>query len=212
MNTTNNLIYFHLLYALEIRKNLIKLMEQIYEHGYQTIQPTNDGLLILSNGEYLTSLRHKDFCFLTEKSAMTHKQMPIYEFINKRRKTIKQSFDDAVDVVNNINTSYEQLLGIMEHVENPYSPFEEYYLCDRERIVRNSTINSKFITHIQPISEYLPLTEVRDNKPVPVRELVNTLYLLKCCFDDTIDYEMNTLIKKLQEEYSWYEHNLNTKV
>lgn len=212
MNTTNNLIYFHLLYALEIRKNLLKLLELIYEHGYQTIQPTNDGLLILSNGEYLTSLRHKDFCFLSEKSAMTHKQMPVHEFINKRRKTIKQSFDDASDITHSIETSYSQLLSVMENMENPYSPYEELYLCDRERVVRNCTINPKFITHVEPISEYLPLVEVRDNKPVPVRELVNTLYLLKCCFDDTIDYEMNTLIKKLQEEYDWYEHNFNTKV
>lgn len=210
MKIENNLIYFHLLYALEIRKNLIKLMELIYEHGYQTIQPTNDGLLILSNGEYLTSLRHKDFCFLSEKSAMTHKQMPVAEFINKRRKTIKQSFDDAQDIVHSIETSYNQLLGVMENVENPYSPFEELYLVDRERVVRNCTVNPKFITHVEPISEYIPLIEVRDNKPVPVRELVNNLYLLKCCFDDTIDYEMNTLIKKLQEEYSWYEHNLDT--
>ena len=210
MKIESNLIYFHLLYALEIRKNLIKLMELIYEHGYQTIQPTNDGLLILSNGEYLTSLRHKDFCFLTEKSAMTHKQMSVAEFINKRRKTIKQSFDNAQDIVRSIETSYNQLLGVMENVENPYSPFEELYLVDRERVVRNCTVNPKFITHVEPISEYIPLIEVRDNKPVPVRELVNNLYLLKCCFDDTIDYEMNTLIKKLQEEYSWYEHNLNT--
>lgn len=210
MKIENNLIYFHLLYALEIRKNLIKLMELIYEHGYQTIQPTNDGLLILSNGEYLTSLRHKDFCFLSEKSAMTHKQMPVAEFINKRRKTIKQSFDNAQDIVHSIETSYNQLLGVMENVENPYSPFEELYLVDRERVVRNCTVNPKFITHVEPISEYIPLIEVRDNKPVPVRELVNNLYLLKCCFDDTIDYETNTLIKKLQEEYSWYEHNLDT--
>lgn len=210
MKIENNLIYFHLLYALEIRKNLIKLMELIYEHGYQTIQPTNDGLLILSNGEYLTSLRHKDFCFLTEKSAMTHKQMSVAEFICKRRKTIKQSFDNAQDIVHSIETSYSQLLGVMENVENPYSPFEELYLVDRERVVRNCTVNPKFITHVEPISEYIPLIEVRDNKPVPVRELVNNLYLLKCCFDDTIDYEMNTLIKKLQEEYSWYEHNLDT--
>lgn len=210
MKIENNLIYFHLLYALEIRKNLIKLMELIYEHGYQTIQPTNDGLLILSNGEYLTSLRHKDFCFLSEKSAMTHKQMSVAEFINKRRKTIKQSFDNAQDIVHSIETSYSQLLGVMENVENPYSPFEELYLVDRERVVRNCTVNPKFITHVEPISEYLPLIEVRDNKPVPVRELVNNLYLLKCCFDDTIDYEMNTLIKKLQEDYSWYEHNLDT--
>lgn len=210
MKIENNLIYFHLLYALEIRKNLIKLMELIYEHGYQTIQPTNDGLLILSNGEYLTSLRHKDFCFLTEKSAMTHKQMSVAEFISKRRKIIKQSFDNAQDIVRSIETSYNQLLGVMENVENPYSPFEELYLVDRERVVRNCTVNPKFITHVEPISEYLPLIEVRDNKPVPVRELVNNLYLLKCCFDDTIDYEMNTLIKKLQEEYSWYEHNLDT--
>lgn len=210
MKIENNLIYFHLLYALEIRKNLIKLMELIYEHGYQTIQPTNDDLLILSNGEYLTSLRHKDFCFLSEKSAMTHKQMPVAEFINKRRKTIKQSFDNAQDIVHSIETSYNQLLGVMENVENPYSPFEELYLVDRERVVRNCTVNPKFITHVEPISEYIPLIEVRDNKPVPVRELVNNLYLLKCCFDDTIDYEMNTLIKKLQEEYSWYEHNLDT--
>ena len=210
MKLENNLIYFHLLYALEIRTNLIKLMELIYEHGYQTIQPTNDGLLILSNGEYLTSLRHKDFCFLTEKSAMTHKQMSVAEFINKRRKTIKQSFDNAQDIVHSIETSYSQLLSVMENVENPYSPFEELYLVDRERVVRNCTVNPKFITHVEPISEYLPLIEVRDNKPVPVRELVNNLYLLKCCFDGTIDYEMNTLIKKLQEEYSWYEHNLDT--
>lgn len=210
MKIENNLIYFHLLYALEIRKNLIKLMELIYEHGYQTIQPTNDGLLILSNGEYLTSLRHKDFCFLSEKSAMTYKQMSVAEFINKRRKTIKQSFDNAQDIVHSIETSYNQLLGVMENVENPYSPFEELYLVDRERVVRNCTVNPKFITHVEPISEYIPLIEVRDNKPVPVRELVNNLYLLKCCFDDTIDYEMNTLIKKLQEEYSWYEHNLDT--
>lgn len=210
MKIENNLIYFHLLYALEIRKNLIKLMELIYEHGYQTIQPTNDGLLILSNGEYLTSLRHKDFCFLSEKSAMTHKQMSVAEFINKRRKTIKQSFDNAQDIVRSIETSYNQLLGVMENVENPYSPFEELYLVDRERVVRNYAVEPKFITHVEPISEYLPLIEVRDNKPVPVRELVNNLYLLKCCFDDTIDYEMNTLIKKLQEEYSWYEHNLYT--
>ena len=210
MKIENNLIYFHLLYALEIRKNLIKLMELIYEHGYQTIQPTNDGLLILSNGEYLTSLRHKDFCFLSEKSAMTHKQIPVAEFINKRRKTIKQSFDNAQDIVHSIETSYNQLLRVMENVENPYSPFEELYLVDRERVVRNCTVNPKFITHVEPISEYIPLIEVRDNKPVPVRELVNNLYLLKCCFDDTIDYEMNTLIKKLQEEYNWYEHNLNT--
>ena len=210
MKIENNLIYFHLLYALEIRKNLIKLMELIYEHEYQTIQPTNDGLLILSNGEYLTSLRHKDFCFLTEKSAMTHKQMSVAEFINKRRKTIKQSFDNAQDIVRSIETSYNQLLGVMENMENPYSPFEELYLVDRERVVRNCTVNPKFITHVEPISEYIPLIEVRDNKPVPVRELVNNLYLLKCCFDDTIDYEMNTLIKKLQEEYSWYEHNLDT--
>lgn len=210
MKIENNLIYFHLLYALEIRKNLIKLMELIYEHGYQTIQPTNDGLLILSNGEYLTSLRHKDFCFLSEKSAMTHKQMPVAEFINKRRKTIKQSFDNAQDIVHSIETSYNQLLGVMENVENPYSPFEELYLVDRERVVRNCTVNPKFITHVEPISEYIPLIEVRDNKPVPVRELVNNLYLLKCCFDDTIDYEMSTLIKKLQEEYGWYEHNLDT--
>lgn len=131
MKIENNLIYFHLLYALEIRKNLIKLMELIYEHGYQTIQPTNDGLLILSNGEYLTSLRHKDFCFLSEKSAMTHKQMSVAEFINKRRKTIKQSFDNAQDIVRSIETSYNQLLGVMENVENPYSPFEELYLVDR---------------------------------------------------------------------------------
>lgn len=143
---------------------------------------------------------------------MTHKQMPVSQFISKRRKAIKQSFDDAEDVVCSINASYEQLLSVMEHTENPYSPFEELYLCDRERVVRNCTINPKFITHIQPISEYLPLTEVRDNKPVSVRELVNTLYLLKCCFDDTIDYEFNTLIKKLQEEYNWYEHNLNTTI
>lgn len=210
MKIENNLIYFHLLYALEIRKNLIELMELIYEHGYQTIQPTNDGLLILSNGEYLTSLRHKDFCFLSEKSAMTHKQMSVAEFINKRRKTIKQSFDNAQDIVHSIETSYNQLLGVMENVENPYSPFEELYLVDRERVVRNCMVNPKFITHVEPISEYIPLIEVRDNKPVPVRELVNNLYLLKCCFDDTIDYEMNTLIKKLQEEYSWYEHNLDT--
>lgn len=210
MKIENNLIYFHLLYALEIRKNLIKLMELIYEHGYQTIQPTNDGLLILSNGEYLTSLRHKDFCFLSEKSAMTHKQMSVAEFINKRRKTIKQSFDNAQDIVHSIETSYNQLLGVMENVENPYSPFEELYLVDRERVVRNCTVNPKFITHVEPISEYIPLIEVRDNKPVPVRELVNNLYLLKCCFDDTIDYEMSTLIKKLQEEYNWYEHNLDT--
>lgn len=210
MKIESNLIYFHLLYALEIRKNLIKLMELIYEHGYQTIQPTNDGLLILSNGEYLTSLRHKDFCFLSEKSAMTHKQMSVAEFINKRRKIIKQSFDNAQDIVHSIETSYKQLLGVMENVENPYSPFEELYLVDRERVVRNCTVNPKFITHVEPISEYLPLIEVRDNKPVPVRELVNNLYLLKCCFDDTIDYEINTLIKKLQEEYSWYEHNLDT--
>lgn len=141
---------------------------------------------------------------------MTHKQMSVAEFINKRRKTIKQSFDNAQDIVRSIETSYNQLLGVMENVENPYSPFEELYLVDRERVVRNCTVNPKFITHVEPISEYLPLIEVRDNKPVPVRELVNTLYLLKCCFDDTIDYEMNTLIKKLQEEYSWYEHNLNT--
>lgn len=210
MKIESNLIYFHLLYALEIRKNLIKLMELIYEHGYQTIQPTNDGLLILSNGEYLTSLRHKDFCFLSEKSAMTHKQMSVAEFISKRRKTIKQSFDNAQDIVHSIETSYNQLLGVMENVENPYSPFEELYLVDRERVVRNCTVNPKFITHVEPISEYIPLIEVRDNKPVPVRELVNNLYLLKCCFDDTIDYEMNTLIKKLQEDYSWYEHNLDT--
>lgn len=210
MKIESNLIYFHLLYALEIRKNLIKLMELIYEHEYQTIQPTNDGLLILSNGEYLTSLRHKDFCFLSEKSAMTHKQMSVAEFINKRRKTIKQSFDNAQDIVHSIETSYKQLLGVMENVENPYSPFEELYLVDRERVVRNCTVNPKFITHVEPISEYLPLIEVRDNKPVPVRELVNNLYLLKCCFDDTIDYEINTLIKKLQEDYSWYEHNLDT--
>lgn len=210
MKIESNLIYFHLLYALEIRKNLIGLMELIYEHGYQTIQPTNDGLLILSNGEYLTSLRHKDFCFLSEKSAMTHKQMSVAEFINKRRKIIKQSFDNAQDIVRSIETSYNQLLGVMENVENPYSPFEELYLVDRERVVRNCTVNPKFITHVEPISEYLPLIEVRDNKPVPVRELVNNLYLLKCCFDDTIDYEINTLIKKLQEEYSWYEHNLDT--
>ena len=210
MKIENNLIYFHLLYALEIRKNLIKLMELIYEHGYQTIQPTNDGLLILSNGEYLASLRHKDFCFLSEKSAMTHKQMSVAEFINKRRKTIKQSFDNAQDIVHSIETSYKQLLGVMENVENPYSPFEELYLVDRERVVRNYAVEPKFITHVEPISEYLPLIEVRDNKPVPVRELVNNLYLLKCCFDDTIDYEINTLIKKLQEEYSWYEHNLDT--
>ena len=141
---------------------------------------------------------------------MTHKQMSVAEFINKRRKTIKQSFDNAQDIVRSIETSYNQLLGVMENVENPYSPFEELYLVDRERVVRNCTVNPKFITHVEPISEYLPLIEVRDNKPVPVRELVNTLYLLKCCFDDTIDYEMNTLIKKLQEEYSWYEHNLDT--
>jgi hypothetical protein len=185
-------------------------MELIYEHGYQTIQPTNDGLLILSNGEYLTSLRHKNFCFLTEKSAMTHKQMSVAEFINKRRKIIKQSFDNAQDIVRSIETSYSQLLGVMENVDNPYNPFEELYLVDRERVVRNCTVNPKFITHVEPISEYLPLIEVRDNKPVPVRELVNNLHLLKCCFDDTIDYEMNTLIKKLQEEYSWYEHNLDT--
>lgn len=185
-------------------------MELIYEHGYQTIQPTNDGLLILSNGEYLASLRHKDFCFLSEKSAMTHKQMSVAEFINKRRKTIKQSFDNAQDIVHSIETSYKQLLGVMENVENPYSPFEELYLVDRERVVRNYAVEPKFITHVEPISEYLPLIEVRDNKPVPVRELVNNLYLLKCCFDDTIDYEINTLIKKLQEEYSWYEHNLDT--
>ena len=210
MKIENNLIYFHLLYALEIRKNLIKLMELIYEHGYQTIQPTNDGLLILSNGEYLTSLRHKDFCFLSEKSAMTHKQMSVAEFINKRRKTIKQSFDNAQDIVHSIEISYQQLLSVMENVENPYSPFEELYLVDRERVVRNCTVNPKFITHVEPISEYIPLIEVRDNKPVPVRELVNNLYLLKCCFDDTIDYEMSTLIKKLQEEYNWYEHNLDT--
>lgn len=212
MNTTDNLIYFHLLYALDIRKNLMKLMELVYEHGYQTIQPTNDGLLILSNGEYLTSLRHKDFCFLTEKSAMTHKQMSVFEFINKRRKTIKQSFDDAKDIVHSINTSYEQLLSVMEHTENPYSPFEELYLCDRERVVRNCSVNPKFVTHIDPVSEYLPLIEIRDNKPVSVRELVNKLYLLKCCFDDTIDYEFNTLIKKLQEEYNWYEHNLDITI
>jgi hypothetical protein len=185
-------------------------MELIYEHGYQTIQPTNDGLLILSNGEYLTSLRHKDFCYLSEKSAMTHKQMPVSQFINKRRATIKGSFDNAKEITNSIETSYKQLLSVMETIENPYSPFEELYLVDRERVVRNCTIEPKFITHVEPISEYLPLIEVRDNKPVPVRELVNTLYLLKCCFDDTIDYEMNTLIKKLQEEYNWYEHNLNT--
>lgn len=141
---------------------------------------------------------------------MTHKQMPVAEFINKRRKTIKQSFDNAQDIVHSIETSYNQLLGVMENVENPYSPFEELYLVDRERVVRNCTINPKFITHVEPISEYIPLIEVRDNKPVPVRELVNNLYLLKCCFDDTIDYEMSTLIKKLQEEYSWYEHNLDT--
>lgn len=210
MKIEDNLRYFHLLYALEIRKNLIKLMELVYEHGYQTIQPTNDGLLILSNGEYLTSLRHKDFCFLNEKSAMTHKQMPVDEFISKRRATIKHSFDNAKEVTHSIETSYNQLLGVMENVENPYSPFEELYLIDRERVVRNCTIEPKFITHVEPISEYLPLIEVRDNKPVPVRQLVNTLYLLKCCFDDTIDYEINTLIKKLQEEYSWYEHNLDT--
>lgn len=210
MKIEDNLRYFHLLYSLDIRKNLIKLMELIYEHGYQTIQPTNDGLLILSNGEYLTSLRHKDFCYLGEKSAMTHKQMPVSQFINKRRATIKGSFDNAEEIVHSIKTSYQQLLSVLEHVENPYSPFEELYLVDRERVVRNCSVNPKFITHVEPISEYLPLIEVRDNKPVPVRELVNTLYLLKCCFDDTIDYEMNTLIKKLQEEYNWYEHNLNT--
>ena len=143
---------------------------------------------------------------------MTHKQMSVAEFINKRRKTIKQSFDNAQDIVRSIETSYNQLLGVMENVENPYSPFEELYLVDRERVVRNYAVEPKFITHVEPISEYLPLIEVRDNKPVPVRELVNTLYLLKCCFDDTIDYEMNTLIKKLQEEYNWYEHNLNTTI
>lgn len=212
MKIEDNLMYFHLLYSLDIRKNLIKLMELIYEHGYQTIQPTNDGLLILSNGEYLTSLRHKDFCYLSEKSAMTHKQMPVSQFINKRRATIKGSFDNADEIVRSIETSYQQLLSVLEHVENPYSPFEELYLVDRERVVRNCSVNPKFITHVEPISEYLPLIEVRDNKPVPVRELVNTLYLLKCCFDDTIDYEMNTLIKKLQEEYNWYEHNLNTTI
>lgn len=210
MKIEDNLRYFHLLYALEIRKNIIKLMELVYEHGYQTRQPTNDGLLILSNGEYLASLRHKDFCFLTEKSAMTHKQMSVNEFISKRRATIKRSFDNAKEVTHSIETSYQQLLSIMESVENPYSPFEELYLVDRERVVRNATLNCEFITHVEPISEYLPLIEVRDNKPVPVRQLVNTLYLLKCCFDNTIDYEMNTLIKKLQEEYNWYEHNLDT--
>ena len=188
---------------------MIKLLNLIYEHGYQTIQPTNDGLLILSNGDYLTSLRHKDFCYLGEQSAMTHKAMPVAQFIQKRRDTIRRSFENNQDIINDIEKTYTQLLSVMEHVENPYSPFEELYLVDRERIVRSSTINSHFITHVDPISEYLPLIEVRDNKPVPVRELVNTLYLLKCCFDDTIDYEVNTLVKKLQEEYSWYEYNLN---
>lgn len=210
MNTENHLIYFRLWYSLEIRKNLIKLLNLIYEHGYQTIQPTNDGLLILSNGDYLTSLRHKDFCYLGEQSAMTHKAMPVAQFIQKRRDTIRRSFENHQDIINDIEKTYTQLLSVMEHVENPYSPFEELYLVDRERIVRSSTLNSHFITHVDPISEYLPLIEVRDNKPVPVRELVNTLYLLKCCFDDTIDYEVNTLVKKLQEEYSWYEYNLNT--
>lgn len=209
MNTENHLIYFRLWYSLEIRKNLIKLLNLIYEHGYQTIQPTNDGLLILSNGDYLTSLRHKDFCYLGEQSAMTHKAMPVSQFIQKRRDTIRRSFENHQDIINDIEKTYTQLLSVMEHVENPYSPFEELYLVDRERIVRSSTLNSHFVTHVDSISEYLPLIEVRDNKPVPVRELVNTLYLLKCCFDDTIDYEVNTLVKKLQEEYSWYEYNLN---
>ena len=157
----------------------------------------------------MTSLRHKDFCYLGEQSAMTHKAMPVAQFIQKRRGTIRRSFENHQDITNDIEKTYTQLLSVMEHVENPYSPFEELYLVDRERIVRSSTVASHFITHVDPISEYLPLIEVRDNKPVPVRELVNTLYLLKCCFDDTIDYEVNTLVKKLQEEYSWYEHNLN---
>lgn len=206
------LIEMHLRKFIQVRAEILRLLDKIKEYGFYQVAPAEKNLLVFwdkNNRLYCEDQYPYKFAFVTDDciSDLTD----IKTFVDSMRSNMIKWGLNNPTIVDDINKTYDLLMGIMSNVENSYSPTDVYYLQNRNSVWRKGiTSDSHFVTHIDEIPEYLPITVYGyDNEFVDLRTAVNQMYLLKCCFDPSIDYQLND---KYKQEDLLNEHNSDTTV
>lgn len=206
------LVEMHLRKFLQIRKSIMNLLGRINDEHLTQVQATKDGRFVFWDKDGFISCEEQfNYKFAFENDRNDNQPMSVKSFIDSLRDGMTQWGNNNQDIVACIKQSYNTLIGILSNMENTYSPLTSFYLCDNETVYRtDDTGEEHFVTHIDKIPQYIPLTRYGcESGAVDVRTAADNLYLLLCCFDIEIDYQMR---EKYQQEGLFNEHTIDTTV
>lgn len=199
--------------ATIVRHNLIHLLEFIRINHISSIQKTEDGYLVLGNGTSVWTKRANDYMFVGINDVLPDGVMTVGWFYQNRYGLFNEIFTKNEDISKVIHDLYDTLISLANIYQEPYNPKDTLFLYDHSSIYSiDNNGEQHFITHIENVPQYIPFDCIcKDNDIIAVRKAVSQLYDLKCCIDQSIDYQLQQQLKTLQEEYS-DEYNFNLKV
>lgn len=209
----DSFIRLQLTTATIVRHNLVNLLEFIRTNHIRYVQKTEDGYLVLKNDKNAWIKRATDFTFIGINDVLPDGVLSVEDFYQNRYEFLDKIFTTNEDISKVIYDLYDTMIKLVEIYQEPYNPKDTLFLYDHSSVYTlGNNGEQHFITHIENVPQYIPFDCIcKDNDIISVRTAVSQLYDLKCCIDQSIDYEMQQQIKLLQEAYP-DEYDFNLKV